>query len=88
MRVVIVSMLSRSFRGFNEMNICPLLRCPKPPLPVKAVTVSTAGSCITMATKSCSFFFMAWKEICWSARMKPMMRPVSCCGKKPFGMMT
>ena len=28
---------------------------------------------------------MAWKEVDWSAWMAPMMRPVSCWGKKPLG---
>ena len=50
MRAATVSIGSRSPSGFNEMNICPVLRCPKPPEPVNAVTWSTAGSRITMAT--------------------------------------
>ena len=34
-----------------------------------------------------SFFDIDWNEIAWSAWMPPFIRPVSCCGKKPFGMM-
>ena len=26
-----------------------------------------------------------WKEALWSARMPPMITPVSCVGKKPLG---
>ena len=33
-----------------------------------------------------SFCSIAWNEMLWSAWMPPIMRPVSCCGKKPFGM--
>ena len=73
----------RCLRGFSAMNICAELRCPPP---VNAVTLSTAGSASTMPARRFSFSFIAWKEIDWSARTEPMRRPVSCCGKKPFGM--
>ena len=62
----------------------PELRAPKPP-PVTAVTVSTAESARTVRTIWSIFSCIAWKEVVWSARMKPISRPVSCCGKKPFG---
>ena len=35
-----------------------------------------------------NFRRIAWNEMLWSARMPPMMRPVSCCGKKPLGIVT
>ena len=31
---------------------------------------------------------IAWNEMLWSAWMPPIIRPVSCCGKKPFGTIT
>ncbi|GJE36111.1 hypothetical protein KHHGKMAE_0158 [Methylobacterium persicinum] len=31
---------------------------------------------------------MAEKEISCPASVTPIMKPVSCCGKKPFGMIT
>ena len=30
---------------------------------------------------------MAWNDELWSARMEPKIRPVSCCGKNPLGML-
>ena len=33
-----------------------------------------------------SFCCIAWNDVLWSACMPPISRPVSCCGKKPFGM--
>ena len=30
---------------------------------------------------------MESKEIAWSAWIEPIILPVSCCGKNPFGMM-
>jgi len=62
----------------------PELRAPKPP-PVTAVTVSTAGSERTMFTICVILSCIDWKDAVWSARMKPTRRPVSCCGKNPFG---
>ena len=38
--------------------------------------------------KSASFCRIAWNEMLWSAWMPPTSRPVSCCGKKPLGMIT
>ena len=75
----------RSLSGFSVANTKPEL-VEKPP--VKPTTVSTAGSWRTISTNWLSFRRIAWKEMLWSARMPPMMRPVSCCGKKPLGMVT
>ena len=56
------------------------------PPPVKPTTVSTAGSRWTMPMRSSIFWRIARKEMLWSACTMPMMRPVSCCGKKPLAM--
>ena len=74
--------LARSFSGLSETNIVPELREPPP---VTAVTVSTAGSARTISTSRLIFCCIAWNELDWSARIQPIRRPVSCCGKKPFG---
>ncbi|MCY1233991.1 hypothetical protein D9M72_465580 [compost metagenome] len=66
-------------------NICPVLRCEPP---VKPVTFSTAGSDCTILIKLSSLPRMAWNDVAWSARIKPISRPVSCCGKKPLGTIT
>ena len=63
----------------------PELRCAPP---VKPTTFSTAGSLPTIFMKSASFWRIAWNEMLWSAWMPPTSRPVSCCGKKPLGMIT
>ena len=35
---------------------------------------------------NCAIFCrISWNEMLWSAWMPPLIRPVSCCGKKPFG---
>ncbi len=84
MRVTISPAASRSPRGLSAMVMKPELRAPKAP-PVTAVTDSTAGSSRTRRTICAIFSSIAWNEEVWSPRMKPTRRPVSCCGKKPFG---
>ena len=59
---------------------------PMLPLPTKAVTFSTSGSACTMATYWRMRRSMPVKEMSCSAWMAPVMRPVSCWGKKPLGM--
>ena len=53
--------------------------------PVKPTTVATAGSRWTIATTWRSLLPISCDEMLWSARMPPLIWPVSCCGKKPFG---
>jgi len=76
---------SRSASGFRVAKRNPELVCPPP---VKPATLSIAGSDRTISTNWRNFRRIAWKEMLWSARMPPMMRPVSCCGKKPLGIVT
>ena len=68
--------------GLSWANMRAVL--PPLPPPVKEVTVSTAGSCETMSVNTRIFFDISVKEVSWSAWMKPLMRPVSCWGKKPL----
>ena len=41
-----------------------------------------------MSISCVSFCCIAWNEMLWSACNPPIIRPVSCCGKKPFGTIT
>ena len=52
---------------------------------MKEAIVATAGSSRTILATFCCNSFMAMKEMSWAASVVPMMMPVSCCGKKPFG---
>jgi hypothetical protein len=72
----------RSRRGFNWMKARPvLLLLP----PVNPVTFATAGSACTISINCFIFCAMAVKEMSCEACTDPIMRPVSCCGKKPLG---
>jgi len=77
------ALTSRSFLGLRATKTRPVLVVPPPP--TEPETALTAGSALTMVTNSRSRPFMAWNEMDWSAWMAPMMRPVSCWGKKPLG---
>ena len=63
----------------------PVLVTPLPP--AKPITSPTAGSSFTMRTYCSIFCFIAGKEMSCEAWIMPMMRPVSCWGKKPLGTM-
>ena len=56
--------------------------------PVKPATLAMSGSSRTICMNCRNFRRIAWNEMLWSARMPAMMRPVSCCGKKPLGIVT
>ena len=72
----------RSVRSFSVTNMKPELVCVPP---VKPATLFTFGLLCTMRIISENFSFIAWNDVDWSARMPPIISPVSCCGKKPFG---
>jgi hypothetical protein len=77
----------RSSRGFNVMNRLPLL--PARPLPpITIATEATSGSACTILPSSSWRRFMSAKEMSWLASEVAVIRPLSCCGKKPLGMMT
>ena len=77
----------RSLSGFSETNMLAVLPPPRPP-PVKETTFSTAGSFRTICMKRLSFSIRAGNDVSCAAWTLPERRPVSCCGKKPFGMTT
>lgn len=68
--------------GRSDTNTNPELVCPPP---VKPTTVSTDGSRLMIPTNCASFCCISWNDTLWSAWIEPTSRPVSCCGKKPFG---
>ncbi len=69
------------------MNIRPELSAwPLPPIDI--ATLATSGSAwITAPTAFCRSS-MAANEMSCPPSVMPTIRPVSCCGKKPFGMIT
>ena len=71
------------------MYIRPLLIVEvEPPAPIAIAIVATAGSLATMAPSASCLRIMSANEMSWAASEVPVMKPVSCCGKKPFGMIT
>ena len=59
-----------------------------PSMPMKDERLSTAGSFrITRASACCRSAIAANETVCGASEM-PRMTPVSCTGKKPFGMTT
>ena len=53
----------------------------KPEAPTEEPTPATAGSASTISSARCCSFDMASKEMSAEARVEPMIRPVSSCGK-------
>ena len=56
--------------------------------PMNEVACATAGCASTTSFTSSWRSRMAGKEMSCGASEIPAMLPVSCCGKRPFGMMT
>jgi hypothetical protein len=75
--------LPRLSSGFSVTNI--LAEFCAPPPPTYASTDSTSVSCRTRSANAVTRRFIAWNEVSWSAWICPVNRPVSCCGKNPFG---
>ena len=74
----------RSLRGFSVMKKLPLL--PARPLPpIAMATVATSGSACTILPSASWWRTMSAKEMSWRASEVAVIRPMSCCGKKPFG---
>jgi hypothetical protein len=71
----------------EDMKTRPVLVVVPPPPPGESTTVSTAGILLRDRGQLWIFCCIAWNEMSWSAMMLPFKRPVSCCGKKPFGTM-
>ena len=83
-----VGMPSRSASGLRLMNSRPwLTEALNTEPPTEDPTPATAGSASTMSrTRSCSST-MDLNEMSGEARVEPKIRPVSSCGKKPFGVL-
>ena len=58
------------------------------PTPTKPATPATSGSLrITSVTARCRSS-KAWNDTSCAASVTPTIRPVSCCGRNPFGITT
>ncbi len=80
---------SRSANGFSWMNIRAVFSDELPPVePTKPTTPETAGSRWMMAESWVCRSAMAVKEMSCRASPWAKMKPVSCSGKKPLGMIT
>ena len=51
----------------------------------KKVFLNAVRNMVVATNRALAKTGLTWKEIDWSARTKPIMSPVSCCGKKPLG---
>ncbi len=82
------ALASRSSRGLSVMYIRPEFSAwPLPPSDMP--TVATAGIGLDDgADLLLAGSFIAENEMSWHASVTPIMKPVSCCGKKPFGIAT
>ena len=80
---------ARAPRGLSEIERRPLLSVWfVPSEPMNDATLATSGSAsTTSATRRCTSI-MRGNEISAGACVTPSTRPVSCCGKKPFGTTT
>ncbi len=78
------AVMRRTRTSLSVMKQLPVLAVLRPP-PVNAITFSTAGSSLTTLARRATRPAIACDEVDWSARIEPVSRPVSCCGKKPLG---
>ena len=80
---------SRSPNGFSWMNMRAVFSAELPPVePTKPTTPDTPGSLLDDRRELVWRSAMAAKEMSCRASAWPKMKPVSCSGKKPLGMMT
>jgi hypothetical protein len=75
----------RSVSGFRPTNICPELRRAPP---VNATTCSTAGSAADDLDEVGELFAHRLERDALVGLDAADQPSVSCCGKKPFGMIT
>ena len=73
-----------SSTDFRPMNMLPELKVLAPACMPKAVT---SGSWRTMSATASMRPCMASDDVSCPATAEPKMKPVSCCGKKPLGIM-
>ena len=79
----------RSLKGFSWVNTRAVFSLGLPPVaPAKPTTPETAGSLRMMAANSFSIFAIASKAMSSRACAAPIIMPVSCSGKNPFGITT
>ncbi len=72
--------------GFRLISMRPLLSVALvPSTPMNDDRLSTAGSFSTIRASACWRSAIAANEIDCGASVMPWIAPVSCTGKKPFG---
>ena len=78
----------RSLRDLRVMLRRPLLEVGLvPSAPMNEATVRTSGSCSTTSARARCRSAMRVNEASGAPSVTPLIRPVSCCGKKPLGTM-
>ena len=78
---------SRALRGFSVMVSLPALGVALTGLtPITETTPATAGSARTMSSTARWRRCISVKETSVPASVTAVMRPVSCKGRRPFGM--
>ena len=86
--MICVAVALRSSCGFSPMKKRAVLSVLPLPEPKKVPKPAMSGSFdSTVATSRCSRFISCGETSC-AASMMPLIRPVSCVGKKPFGIAT
>jgi hypothetical protein len=72
--------------GFSVMKKRPVFSPGEPPLgPTDEAKLAMSGSLAMTAASACCFSIMPANEMSCAASEMPVIRPVSCCGKKPLG---
>ena len=89
-RDMIVSITAlRSPRGRSVIDMRPAFGVALSGLtPTTDTTPVTSGSCRTRSETSCCSRCISAKETSVPASVTAVIRPVSCSGRKPFGMTT
>ena len=74
-------------RGFSVIERRPLFVVGLvPSAPMNEATLATSGSCADHVGDGARWSsIIRGNDTSGGASVTPMMRPVSCCGKKPFG---
>jgi len=86
-RMTSLALSLRSSMGFRLIWMRPLFWVVLvPSIPMKEDRLATAGSCRMVTASACWRSAMAAKEMLWGPSEMPRITPVSCTGKKPFGM--
>ena len=88
-RMIAVASSRRWSRGRSEISIRPLFSVALvPSTPMNDDRSTTSRSRRIASASACCLPAIAPNEMSWAAYEMPWIRPVSCTGKKPFGIST